>query len=145
LSSNDEVWVRLDRNDDEDGNFEIQNGTGDTVFRVDEAGDVAQPRTGNGLVKAAATVYCSNSSPFVSRSFNNFNGMEISVSPGTNPGECSIDFNFEINDRFWSATAVHNGARFVTCNYGADNDTLDCYRFNGDGSGVTGAIMVVIY
>jgi hypothetical protein len=38
--SNDEFWVFLDHNDDEDGEFQIKNGTGGTVLRVDESGNL---------------------------------------------------------------------------------------------------------
>lgn len=145
LSSNDEVWIRLDQNDDEDGHFEIQNGTEDTVLRVDETGDVSQPQTADGLVKAAVTLYCSNGTSYVTRYFNNSNSVEITVSSGTNPGECTIDFGFQVSDRFWSATAVYGAQRIVTCDYGSSDTELDCYRYRPDGDGVSGQIIIVIY
>jgi hypothetical protein len=143
--SNDEVWVRLDRNGDDEGHFEIQNGDDETVLRVDEDGNTEQPRAANGLVKAAASVYCSSGTTYVIRQFNNVNGSTITVSSGTGAGECTIDFGFQVNDRFWSATAVYGGQRIVTCVDASANDQLDCYRYRPDGTGYSGQVMVLIY
>ena len=145
LHSNDEVWVRLDHDNDDEGHFEIQNGTDATVLRVDEDGNTEQPLTANGLVKAAATVYCTDSSSYVSNSFNNVNGTTITVTSGANAGECTIDFGFRVDNRFWSATAVFAGQRIVSCASGSSTDELDCYRFRPDGVGQSGLITVLIY
>ncbi|MBN2147240.1 MAG: hypothetical protein JW726_07620 [Anaerolineales bacterium] len=36
-------------------------------------------------------------------------------------------------------------ARGISCDWGADDQKLDCFRWNTDGSGASGAIMVLIY
>lgn len=40
MYSNDEIWLYLDNNNDEDGSFQIRNGVGSVVWSVDEGGNV---------------------------------------------------------------------------------------------------------
>ena len=108
-------------------------------------GDVAQDRGNNGLVKAAAYVYCGNTSSQVERFFNNINSNDITINNGTNPGRCTIDFNFDISDRFWSATPAGTVAQGVSCQQGTSGDELSCYRWSTAPAGVNGSIMVLVY
>lgn len=146
LQSNDEVSVYLDQDDNENASFSVYNGTETTIFSVDEDGNTSQPRTGDGLAKASAMVYCSNSSASVSRYFNNISSSGVSVIDGASAGNCTVDFNFQVSDRFWSATAAWSAARGVACRANSTyNDRLDCFRFKEDGAGQNGPIMLVIY
>ncbi len=107
-------------------------------------GDVSQSRGGNGLVKAAAYAGCQNE-PSILRSFNNINSNPIAITGGLGTGECVIDFNFDLTDRFWSATIGAYG--FPVCRnnvIGVEDDQLHCYCHNTMDN-VDCAIMVLIY
>lgn len=110
-------------------------------------GDVKQTRIGNGLVKAAAYTYCSicmSCQP--QRYFNNVNAVPVACICGGSVGHCTIDFGFQISDRFWVATAVGDSDLGVSCKLGSANDQLDCFHYDAsNGSGKDGYIMVLIY
>ncbi len=110
-------------------------------------GDVGQRRTDDGLVKAAVyAAQCANSGSSIQRSFNNVNSTAITISDGASIGQCTIDFGFDINDRFWTATSAEGDYdRGVSCELGSSSDELDCYHWNTTGSGYNGPIMVVVY
>jgi len=110
-------------------------------------GDVKQNRTGNGLVKAAVYMPCGKNYLLCEpiRFFNNVTGGQISGICGASDGYCTIDFGFDISDRFWVATADSGYVRGVTCHLGSSNDQLNCIRWNVGGSGVDGNIMVLVY
>lgn len=110
-------------------------------------GDVGQRGGDDGLVKAAAMVYCSNLNSVVNYHFNNV-GSSVSVAEGTANGRCTIDFGFDLTERYWSATSagtvtVPTG---VSCSapVGA-NDKMQCVRWRDDGTGADGLIMLVVY
>ncbi len=107
-------------------------------------GDMKQTRASDGLVKASALATC-GASASLKRSFNNVGGT-ISIADGAAAGECTIDFGFKIDDRYFTATAVWNTtARGVSCSWGSSERQLDCFRWDKDGVGISGDIMVVIY
>ncbi|MCS7179507.1 MAG: hypothetical protein N0A03_09645, partial [Anaerolineae bacterium] len=93
-------------------------------------GDVMQGRTDNGLVKAGVRMLCGSYMYCFPTFFNNVNDVEITGSCGLTAGRCSIDFGFNISDRYWVATAVGNTDLGVTCQLGSANDTLDCFRYD---------------
>jgi hypothetical protein len=107
--------------------------------------DVGQSRTGDGLVKAAVYAYCADSGSSITRYFNNVNSNSITIISGPSAGRCTIDFNFTINDRFWSASSYGLVAQGVSCQQGTSTDRLDCYRWSTAPTGVDGSIMVVVY
>jgi len=111
-------------------------------------GDVGQSRADDGLVKAAVYADCGNAGSSITRSFNHVSGT-ITIANGASAGRCTIDFGFRIDDRYFVATAFTAGvgaaARGVSCDWGADNEKLDCFRWNDAGSGANGGIMVLIY
>ena len=111
------------------------------------SGDVKQIRTGNGLVKAAVYVNCNDSMMLGAiRSFNNVNTTQFTFSPGPGVGRCTIDFGFDISDRFWVATGVAGLDDGVNCWLGGSNDQLDCFRWDAtNGTGSNGNIMVLVY
>ncbi|MFO7743738.1 MAG: hypothetical protein R6X31_15675 [Anaerolineae bacterium] len=107
-------------------------------------GDVEQGRDDNGLVKAAAKISCYNLST-VQYSFNNV-GDPVTVTGNlTLDGVCTIDFNFDLSDRYWSATATTASALGVTCRPGSSSDTLTCQCWDPDGIRQNGDIVVVVY
>ncbi len=115
----------------------------DAAFYGD--GDVRQGRTDDGLVKAAVYAFCGNSSSTIYRSFNNVSGS-ITIANGASAGQCTIDFGFKIDDRFFTATGLSIALRGVSCSWTFASETkLDCVRWDGTGAGVNGHIMVVIY
>ncbi len=110
-------------------------------------GDVAQRRADDGLVKAAVYAECGSSGSSVIRYFNNVNNSAITASNGAGAGQCTIDFNFAINDRFWS-TSVYGPllGQDVSCGYiGGSTDTLSCFRWSAGGVGVNGGIIIIVY
>jgi hypothetical protein len=108
------------------------------------AGDAIQMRDSNGLVKAAVYANCGPSSS-IYRSFNNVNSTEITIASGTSNGECTIDFGFDISDRFWVAMGEYDAPRIVNCELNSNHNKLDCYRFDDSGAGISGHIMVLVY
>jgi len=107
-------------------------------------GDVKQPRGDTGLVKAAAYVGCYNE-PSIVRSFNNVNSIPPTITGGMGAGECVIDFNFDLTDRYWSATIGTYG--FSVCRaqtIGIEDDELHCFCHNTM-SNIDCSIMVLIY
>lgn len=123
-------------------------GTGAAIYGD---GDVKQNRTGDGLVKAGVYVNCNNDLLLGTiRDFNNVNSEDIIPSPGLVNGECTLDFGFDISDRFWVATAdmggLAQGAYGATCMLGNSNDQLVCFRYLAStGVGNDGNIMVLVY
>jgi len=154
LSSNNDVTVRLDNDGGENGFFRIANSTGSSVFTADEQSNLAQLRTGSGLVKAAVYADCNKHGSSIIRSFNNVGGT-ITIATGATDGTCIIDFGFQVDDRFFTATATdvdyeigHTplNVRGATCGFTTNSNQLVCYRWNGYmGDLVNGVIMVVIY
>ncbi|RLA40075.1 MAG: hypothetical protein DRR42_26425, partial [Gammaproteobacteria bacterium] len=62
-------------------------------------------------------------------------------------GGCTIDFGFDISDRFWSPTGVHaTSPRNVVCKKSSSsNNKLDCLRTTAAGDPANGDIIVLIY
>jgi hypothetical protein len=130
------------------GVLAIRNDAGTQTFGVDgSSGKVSQTLTGNGLVKAGVYVQsCGDGTPAILRSFNNVNATAIAVTAGSSAGRCTIDFGFDVSDRYIVATAYGTAiARFVTFAPGADNEKWNFYRYDENGTGQTGNIMVLIY
>lgn len=154
LSSNNDVMVRLDNDGGENAFFRIVNSGGSGVLTADEQSNLSQLRTGSGLVKAAVYADCNKHGSSIIRSFNNVGGT-ITIAAGGTDGTCIIDFGFQVDDRFFTATATdvdyeigHTplNVRGATCGFTATNTQLVCYRWNGYmGDLVNGVIMVVIY
>jgi hypothetical protein len=115
------------------------------VFSVNSDGDVSQSAAGDGLVKAAVYAMC-HTTTYVTRSFNNVTGAGVTIADGAAAGECTLDFGFDISNRYWVASAPTNASRIVNCTLNAtNNNKLNCYRFDNGGSGFSGTIMVMVY
>jgi len=129
------------------GELVQQRLEGQGGFLVDESGDVSQPLTADGLVKAAVYASCRSSGSTVFRHFNRVNGQAITIADGTSAGHCALTFNFDLSNRFWVAMPAYTGgARTVSCEIDAgDNQKLNCARFDVNGNGVNGPIMVLVY
>ncbi len=126
--------------------WQLHMGSSTPDLSVTESGDITQKLDSNGLVKAAVYADCRNAVASIDRSFNNVNNAAISISSTVN-GECTIDFGFDISERFWSATGVHaTFARNVTCmNSSSSNNKLDCLSTTSAGGAANGDIIVLIY
>jgi len=126
-------------------------GHSDSGAAIYGNGDVKQNREGNGLVKAAVYVDCNNDLLLGNiREFNNVTSNAIFPSPGSMNGNCTLDFGFDISDRFWVATVVAMAGESldqgVKCWLGSSNDTLECFRYHASsGTGDDGTIMVLVY
>jgi len=109
-------------------------------------GDAKQSLTGDGFVKAGVYVDCGNSGSLIIRSFNNVNTTPITVIDGSGLGRCTLDFGFDVSNRYISAVAFGNGVpRIVTYVYGSTDNRLDFFRFDGNGGGINGGINILIY
>ena len=132
----------------------ISSGNGTGVYGYSTSGyagyffgDVGQIGSRDGLVKAAVYADCKESGSSITQSFNNVAGT-IAIADGSSAGRCTIDFGFKISDRYFAATALSSSggsARGLSCDWGADSEKLDCFRWNSSGDGANGKIMVVIY
>jgi hypothetical protein len=109
-------------------------------------GDAKQSLTGDGFVKAGLYVDCGNSSSLIIRSFNNVNTTPITVIDGAGEGRCTVDFGFNVSNRYVTTMAFGNAAaRTVTFVYGSTDNKLDFFRFDQNGAGLDGGIMIMIY
>jgi hypothetical protein len=116
------------------------------VFRVRGNGDVSQSATGNGLVKAAVDANCSGAGSVVHRYFNNITGGAVTIAPAPANGRCTLDFGFDISNRYWVTSAPSILSLSATCFLNAgSNNKLDCFRFDAAGAGSSGDIMVTLY
>lgn len=68
----------------------------------------------------------------------------VSITWNSTLDACVIDFGFNIDQRYYVATANAASASFVACAY-ASSTSLYCKRFNYVGSRENGNIMVLIY
>ncbi len=114
----------------------------DTVFQVKANGDVTQDVSADGLVKAAAAVNCAGLNSSLIRSFNHVGGTVTVLNGNMNTGYCVIDFGFQIEDRYFSATAAGTGVDGAACF--PTGSQLACRRYN-NGSVMDGGIEILIY
>ena len=109
-------------------------------------GDAKQSLAGDGFVKAGAYVDCGNSGSLIIRSFNNVNTTPITIIDGASLGRCTVDFGFNVSNRYISALPFGNASpRTVTFVYGSTDNRLDFFRFDQTGSGLNGGIMILVY
>jgi predicted outer membrane repeat protein len=109
-------------------------------------GDAKQSLAGDGFVKAGVYVDCKDSSSLIVRSFNNVNTTAITVIDGTGPGRCTVDFGFNVSNRYISALPFGNvSPRTVTFIYVGPDNRLDFFRYDQTGTGADGGIMILIY
>ena len=66
-------------------------------------GDAKQSLASDGFVKAGLYVDCGNASSLIIRSFNNVNTTPITVINGASAGRCTVDFGFNVSNRYISA------------------------------------------
>jgi hypothetical protein len=110
-------------------------------------GPVEQDAAYGGVVKAAAYVGCGLGSPapLIKRKFQP-TGADIFKLTVLSGGRCTLDFGFDISQRYFQATSVSIGAAStVACQFGSTPSELDCTRYLSDGSSFRGPIMVTIY
>ncbi len=110
-------------------------------------GDAKQALAADGFVKAGVYLHCFDTGSTIDRYFNNVNITPITVIDGSGAGRCTVDFGFNVRDnRYVVATAYGGGvARIVTFDPGTTLNRLDFFRFDQDGVGSDGTIMVLIY
>jgi hypothetical protein len=122
------------------------------VFRVGYTGAVTQTRTADGLVKAAIYVSCIGTTSSILRSFNNVGGT-ITLVANSDPAECTIDFGFQVNDRYWTVStdqdiwgAYPNACTASCVAVSGQPNQLECTRWH-DRLGIFqgGNIMIVVY
>ncbi len=112
-------------------------------------GDAKQNLTSSGMVKAAVYTTCKDGSPSITRSFNNVNSNSITVAGGASNGQCTIDFNFSLSNRYWAVTAVSlNYFKHTTCAWHDpinNPDQLACACYTASGAGSDCTIIVQVY
>ncbi|GEM84375.1 hypothetical protein [Meiothermus hypogaeus] len=115
-------------------------------------GDISQPRTADGTVKASALIHC-GASPSVARSFNQVTGT-ITVEGGGTAGRCILDLGFDISDRFWQVSSYKVSGttgldpQIVNCEFsaGAGNNKLTCnVRSITTGNLQSGSFMITVF
>jgi hypothetical protein len=119
---------------------------GDEEFIVTNDGTVKQDPAASGLVKAAAHVYCNNTSAYATRYFNNTGGG-LAVYNG-DPGEvgsCYVDFGFDLTNRFWNVSSTYPYPDISTCGLSLTNpNQLICHNWC-DGESIGGSLMIIVY
>lgn len=146
FTGTDQAALYITSNDENTSDAVIVDGAMDNGidFRVASNGTVKQALTSSGLVKAGVYAQCGTSIGVATRYFNNAGGA-INVT-GTAAGACTINFGFNVFDRYFVATSTASGARFVSC-YTMIGNTSELYCHNWDATGTAqdGAIMVMVY
>ena len=138
------------------GYFSSQSDMGYGVYASNTSGtaiygdgDVKQNRTGDGLVKAAVFARCHSSGSTIHRSFNNVNSASITIGSGGGAGQCTIDFGFDVSDRYVVASANTTGASILDRGVTVRNQSgtsVVFFRYNADnGAGTGGDIAVLVY
>lgn len=104
-----------------------------------------------GTIMAGVHAYCSNTGSSITRSFNNVNTEIITISDGGTLGYCTIDFGFDISDRYIIATVTHPdtplGVTVSAPPWPVDNNTATFFVWHGNsGAAVAGGnIFVIVY
>jgi hypothetical protein len=123
----------------------VDEGESTETFSVQGNGDIRQARGADGAVKAAVYAYCANSGATIGRAFGP-PGANFSISSGGTAGECTFDFGFKIDDRFFTATPEGSTPVIVSCSYIFMHEpNLGCRVTNPAGAGVNSNIMIVVY
>lgn len=138
------LYVTSNREDNTDALVVDGAQDGGIDFNVTTDGDVKQAWASNGLVKAGVNAHCGSGPGIVTRSFNNVGGTIVVT--GTAAGQCTINFGFNVYDRFFVATSQSSAARFVSC-YTNNTKPNELYCRNWDAAGVNqdGTIMLLVY
>ena len=122
------------------------NAAGGLDFMAGGSGDVAQTLEGNGLVKAAAYVDCSEFGSTIFRSFNNVPDAGPTTITWQYLGSCTINFGFDLSDRFWSSIAGGGGGQMMNCvRSPLDLGELYCLATDHDGTHSDYWAVIVIY
>jgi len=109
-------------------------------------GDVGQTRAGAGLVKTAIYAHCGNTSSVIYRHFNNVNNNAFSIANGAGAGQCTIDLNFDLRDRFWVVSSYGAMMHSAGCHLKpGTTDELICLRWSSASYGINGGIMILVY
>jgi hypothetical protein len=129
------------------------NTKGETAIYAD--GHVRQHLTKDGLVKAAVFAFCDDdhANRGIDRSFNNVGGGAIQYIDGNGEGRCTIDFNFNVQDRYIVAVANHTHSTnwndvsvTVRNSESGPADRVDFYRHDSSlGNGEGGNIAILVY
>jgi hypothetical protein len=122
------------------------NGAGDICAGDALVADGDVKAGGNGALKAGVHVGCANAGSAIVASFNNVNATVITVADGPVAGQCTVDFGFDVTNRFIVATPAHDGAvgRAVAIHSLAGN-TVTFFRTDMAGTGINGRIYVAVY
>lgn len=146
FTSTTQPALYVTHNSEDNTNALVLDGAedGGIDFSVTSDGDVKQALASNGLVKAGVNANCGTSMGITTRSFNNVGGTIVVA--GTATGQCTINFGFNVFDRFYVATSASSAARFVSCytSIGSPNE-LYCRNWDAAGANQDGAIMILVY
>jgi hypothetical protein len=142
-------------NHNHDATYVLKTGdtmSGDlTVPNLSVSGNLTQSVLGNGAVKAGVSAFCGGGIPdAIHRQFNVVNGATITLSSSSSPGQCTIDFGFDLSDRFVVATGVNGGGNapiFVTLvgTTGSNATFLRCGFLYGTPNYFDGDIYALVY
>ncbi len=141
-------------NDFDIGTFSGNSGSiqlvtnGSPKLTIRNNGDLKQPGIeNNGMMKAMIAARCVGSTSSINRSFNGVNDDSITIADGPGDALCEISFPYDINNRYWQASAVINSNdRGAHCALGTSSNQLRCYRYDtSTGNSNAGEIMVLVY
>jgi hypothetical protein len=100
---------------------------------------------GNGALKAAVYANCGTAGS-LTRSFNNVNATAIVLTNGGLTGQCLVDFQFSVADRYIVATAQTDSGNPRSVNVDViSGETVAFFRTDLAGTGVNGNIFVAVY
>jgi hypothetical protein len=110
-------------------------------------GDAKQSLSGNGLIKAGVITHCDFNGVGVLRSFNNVNMASVTVLTGTLALLCTIDFGFDVSNRYISVTGLGYGFQWYSYSYvPANPNRIEIWaltsRLDNQVSGGTIAVLV---
>jgi len=112
-------------------------------------GSTKQPITSDGMMKYMVHANCSGSASQIIKSYNGVNSGSVNI-VGTFDGNCTIQFPFDISQRFWqvSAVDVFDGVnRAISCGLNtANTSVLICNQSRANnGADRNGPIMLLVY
>jgi hypothetical protein len=101
----------------------------------------------DGTIKAAVYALCNNPVSKMRRYVNNVNNAAITISNGPSLGICTIDFGFQVDDRYIIAAATHPDVQLGVTVLTASGNTARfvVWHAAADAAKVGGDIYVVVY
>ena len=119
ISQGQFIKLRVNSN----GGLSVGNFTEPPTDGLHVEGSTKQPLTSDGMMKYMVHANCSGTASQVLKSYNGVNSGSVNII-GSSDGNCSINFPFDLSQRYWHVTAVRT--------FDGENKTVSCALNTGD-------------